>query len=62
MEPSDAKKRADAKYRAKKVKQYVLSFFPADYDLYEYLQSKPNKAEYIRELIRADMEKEGGRG
>lgn len=59
MPVSESKKRADAKYRKEKVKQYAISFFPADYDLYEHLQKQPNKAAYIRDLIRADMEKNG---
>ena len=57
MATSESKKKADAKYRAKNVKQYALSFFPADYDLYEHLQKQPNKAAYIKGLIRDDMER-----
>lgn len=55
--PSDAQKRANAKYKKDKVKQFNVTFYPDDSALWEYLQSKDNRAEYIRNLIRADMEK-----
>lgn len=53
---SEAEKRAKAKYR-KKVKQAIVSFYPKDEELYEWLERQPNKSGYIRELIRRDMEK-----
>ena len=54
---SDAKKRADAKYRKEKVRQVVVRFGPPDADLLEHLESKENMAGYIKQLIRADMER-----
>ena len=53
---SEAQKRATAKYRAESVKQFVLRFYPADMELYEYLCTKENKNDYLRQLIRNDME------
>lgn len=53
---SEAEKRAKAKYR-KKVKQAIVSFYPKDEELYEWLERQPNKSGYIRELIRRDMER-----
>ena len=41
----------------KSVKTFLLRFFPTDYDLYEYLQAQPKKAEYLRNLIREDMDR-----
>ena len=57
MRASEAQARATAKYRAAKVKRFLLTFYPKDADLYEHLQRQPQKAEYLRNLIRQDMEK-----
>lgn len=58
MPVSDAQKRALAKYRAEKVKQVGVPFYPNDMDLYEFLAKQPNKAGYIKGLIRADMDQQ----
>lgn len=50
-----AQKRATSKYRAEKVKQLNIKFFPKDSDIYEYAKSHENIGEYIRNLIRKDM-------
>ena len=52
---TEAQLKATEKYRKKSVKTFLLRFFPDDYDLFEYLQAKPKKAEYLRNLIRRDM-------
>lgn len=50
----DAKKRYD-----KKTTQYVFRFRNgADSDVIEKLKSVPAKTEYVRQLIREDMDKE----
>ena len=54
---TEAQLRANETYRKKSVKTFLLRFFPTDYDLYEYLQTQPKKAEYLRNLIREDMER-----
>lgn len=54
---SDAQKRANEKYRRESVRQFAVRFYPADSDAWEHLQKQPNKAGYIKALIRADMEK-----
>lgn len=54
---SDAQKRASAKYNKEKVKQVIVRFYPGEADLHEWLCSQPNKAGYIKSLIRADMER-----
>lgn len=53
---SDAQKRASAKYHKEKLTQRVVRFSPNEKDILEYLDSMPNRAGYIKELIRADME------
>ncbi len=53
---TDAQKRANDKYK-RNLPQTVIRFYPSDRDLYEHLQTKENKAGYIKALIRADMEK-----
>jgi hypothetical protein len=54
---NDAKRKANKKYKAAKVKQTIIEFYPTDTDLLEYLQSQPAKQTYIKNLIRADMER-----
>lgn len=39
------------------VRQFAVRFYPADSDAWEHLQKQPNKAGYIKALIRADIEK-----
>lgn len=56
---SDAQKRANERYRKESVKQFAVRFYPADSDAWEHLQKQPNKAGYIKALIRADMERNG---
>ena len=53
---SDAQKRANNEYRKRSVKTYTLKFFPGDSDLYEWLQQQENKAQYLKDLMREDME------
>ncbi|MGR1082839.1 hypothetical protein [Olegusella massiliensis] len=54
---TEAQLRATDNYRKKSVKTFTVKFFPADHNLYEYLQTQPKKAEYLRNLIREDMER-----
>ena len=53
---TDAQNRAKQKYR-KKVKQINIEFYPTDADLLEHINKQPKKQTYIKDLIRADMEK-----
>lgn len=55
MARSDAQKRARAKYEKEKVKQVMVRFYPSENDILEFLESQDNKAGYIKELIRNDM-------
>lgn len=54
---TDAQKRAQAKYNKANVRQTSVRFYPSERDLWEWLENKGNKAGYIKELIRADMER-----
>lgn len=58
MAVSDAQKRAIAKYRKENVKQVITRFYPGDDELYAYIKSKESMSEYIKALIRADMERQ----
>lgn len=55
MAVSEAQKRANAKYNKEKMIQRVVRFSPNERDLLEHLDSQPNKAGYIKQLIREDM-------
>ena len=52
---SDAQRKADAKYKREHTKQALVRFYPDDEELWEWLQQQPNKAGYIKGLIREDM-------
>ena len=54
--PSAAQKKANEKYKAN-VKRFTLDFPPTDAELWEHLQKQANKQRYIKDLIKADMEK-----
>lgn len=60
MALTDAQKRAQEAYRKKSVKQVAVRFYPAETDLWEWLDSKENKQGYLKSLIRADIEREKG--
>ena len=56
MAVSDAQRRANERYRKESVRQVTVRFYPTEADVWEWLQAKPNKAGYVKELIRRDME------
>lgn len=60
MALTEAQKRAMETYRKKSVKQIAVRFYPADADVWDWLQAKDNRQGYIRRLIREDMERSGG--
>ena len=53
---SEAQKKALEKYKAK-VKRITVDFPPSDVELWEHLQAQGKKQTYIKDLIRADLEK-----
>lgn len=54
---SEAQKRADQKYK-EKIKRVYIELYPSDTDVIEHLDKQDKKQTYIKNLIRADMEKE----
>ena len=59
MAYSEAQKRADAKYKAKCIKQIKFNFHKElDADVLDQLEKVGNKQGYIKELIRADIAKQ----
>lgn len=56
MPQSESRSRAVNEYRKRSVRSFNLRFYPADADLLEWFESRPEKARYLRELIRRDME------
>ena len=52
---SEARLQAVKKYK-EKVKRITTDFYPTDEDIWNHLQSQPNKQGYIKDLIRKDME------
>lgn len=57
MPQTDAQKRATARYVKNNVHTLSVRFFPKDKDLWEWIATQDNKQEYMRELVRQDMEK-----
>ena len=53
---SEAQRRAIQNYK-KKVKRITVDFSPAESDMWEHIQSQEKKQTYIKNLIRADMER-----
>lgn len=53
---TEAQKRANKKYREKS-NRMTIDFYPTDSDLWNHIQNQPKKQTYIKNLIRADMEK-----
>lgn len=53
---SDAQKKASKKYK-EKLKRITVDFYPADAELWEHIQKQAKKQTYIKDLIRADIEK-----
>lgn len=56
MATSEAQKRALNEYRKRNVRSFNLKFYPSDADILEWFEEQPNKAQYLKELIRRDME------
>jgi hypothetical protein len=53
---ADARSKATEKYRKANVKSFNVKFFPSDAEVLEYFQGKENRNQYIKDLIRKDME------
>lgn len=53
---TESEKRAKKKYLAKG-KRLTVDFYPTEADLIAHLEKQPKKQTYIKDLIRADMER-----
>ena len=51
---SEAQKKARDKYNAKR-QRLTIDFYPTESDLWEHINKQENKAGYIKDLIRKDM-------
>lgn len=54
---SDAKRRANAKYKKDKVTRQQIELYATDQDIIDHLAKQDKKQTYIKQLIRADMAK-----
>ena len=52
---SDAQRAARRRYDSHNIVKRTIAFGPADAELLGWLDAQPNKAGYIKDLIRADM-------
>lgn len=55
---TEAQRRAENAYRKKNVRQVIMRFYPSDEDaaLYEWIKSHDNVNEYLKSLVREDMQ------
>lgn len=53
---TEAQKKARNKYNSQR-KNITLNFSPTEMELYEYIKSQAKQQTYIKNLIRADMER-----
>lgn len=54
---SEAQLKAVQKYKQEKVNRITIEFSPKEAELWNHIQNQPKKQTYIKDLIRADMEK-----
>lgn len=57
---SEAQRKAVKKYK-QKVNRITVDFSPAEENLWNHIQNQPKKQTYIKDLIRADMERSAAR-
>lgn len=60
MAVSEAQKRASAKYQKESTKTVSLRFYPADMELFEFLNAQENKQGFLKELLKREMGRERG--
>lgn len=53
---SEAQKKAIKKYK-EKMKRITIEFYPSEMELYDHIQQQPKKQTYVKDLIRADLNK-----
>lgn len=55
--PTDAQRRATAKYKREHTKTKSIIFNESEYDLLDWVREQSNQNAYLKALIRADMER-----
>ena len=55
VQPRKQKSEAQRKYRRTQVKRITIDFYPTEADLWDRIESQPQKQTYIKDLIRADL-------
>ena len=53
---SEAQKKAVKKYK-EKMKRISIEFYPSEMDLYDHVQRQTKKQTYVKDLIRADIDR-----
>lgn len=53
----DSERKWDAQYKKDKTKMIGVRFFPSDMELHDFAKTHDNVSGYIKDLIRADMER-----
>ena len=56
MPQTDAQRKTTNESRKRNIRSLNLKIFPADKDLLDWFESQPQKAQYLKDLIRKDME------
>lgn len=57
MSRSPAEKEARKKYRREKCRVIKLTFYPTEQDMIEKINAVPSYSQYIKSLIKADLER-----
>lgn len=58
MAKTEAQKRARDKYAKAHVKRVMMSLYPKDHDLYEWMQENGYTGSWLRDIARREMERE----
>lgn len=58
MARSEALKKAQERYLKQNVTRVTVSFSPVDKDILAYLDTKPSRSGYLKELLREAYERE----
>jgi hypothetical protein len=53
---TEAQRKANKNYR-KKLNRITIDFSPAEEEMWQHIQNQPKKQTYIKDLIRADIER-----
>lgn len=57
---TDAQKKARNAYNTRSTKAITVRFYPTDMELHDHVAAQPNKAAYIKRLIREGIDAEHG--